>query len=190
MRAIVFVNGKPRAGKDTAIGFLRQSFRRLGYMSGEFSSIDPVREMLLTAGIDVSQKTPADRKLLSRVGDEVEDHCSYRSAHCIAAARELFINASAKGQWGVMFLHTREPKLIRKIAEMAEADLNAISINVLVRSPWEIAEASNESDAGVNDGITYDYIIENDGMLSHLQDRCGSLAQTLVNRLKRMSTNS
>ena len=185
MRGLIFVNGQPRAGKDTTIGFLRQSLRRHGILSDEFSSIEPVREMLEKAGFDLSQKTEADRKLLSVIGDATEEHSAFRTSHCIFRTNLLFDRAQAEGMGAIMFLHTREPKTIEKL-RMTAGDIP--SATVFVKSDRAVL-ANNPSDAGVFD-MEYDFTIENNGTLDDLQGQCAKLARHLPFFLQTKSTGA
>ena len=112
MRKVIVVNGKPRAGKDTAIAFMQEILAEHGIQSMQFSSIDPVRNVIQALGIDVSAKTPADRALLAEIGAAVEKHSGYRSKACLTEAlRFLCCYHNA-----VVFLHIREPAMIETVA--------------------------------------------------------------------------
>ena len=81
MKAVIFINGRPRAGKDTLVSMMAHHAMRAGLSVGSFSSIEPVKAMLLAAGIDTSSKTEADRKLLATIGDALQRRWAHPSLH-------------------------------------------------------------------------------------------------------------
>lgn len=172
---IVIVNGKPRAGKDQLIEYVEDRLKSLNIPSDSFSSIQPVKDMMANIGIDVTKKTPEDRKLLADIGDSLELHSNYKSYKCI----ETVNNWNQKRELNnVFFLHIREKKMIDYIQEYY-SNIDDISImKVLVTSPRQVDKSSNSADANVND-ILYDYTIDNNKDLSHLDNLAGDFVTTL-----------
>lgn len=169
MTHVVIVNGRPRAGKDTLIDMLTTHLSVQGRAVESFSSIDPIRDMLNNAGIDTSEKTPDDRKLLARIGDAVEEHSRFRSQECTLRVLRF---TRAHGGNGVFFLHVREPEIIERIrgnVAMTKIgrELPVRFTTVLVRSHRSPEFASNAADAGV-ETMRYDWTIGNDGTLEDL----------------------
>ncbi|QXV73567.1 hypothetical protein [Rhizobium phage RHph_X2_30] len=163
MKTVIIVNGKPRAGKDTAISFMKADCQSDDLATFEFSSIDPVRNALHTLGVDTSAKTESDRAALSEIGDTLERYYSFRTkacAHEMTVAFDLGID--------VFFLHMREPALIEKLERTIQWPVKKVYIDA------EHAEnvTSNASDTGTwRDGF-YDHVIKNNGTIGELQDQC------------------
>ncbi len=174
MKKVIVVNGRPRAGKDTAIAFMQGILQEHRIASIQFSSIDPVRDVVQRLGIDVSAKTPADRALLAEIGSSVEKHSGYRSKACLTEALRFFASHSK----AVVFLHIREPAMIETVAagldRMAKIDL----ISVLVESERAEHVTSNAADMGV-EGLSYNAKLSNHGSLPLLEANCRCLLHTL-----------
>lgn len=173
MRKVIVVNGKPRAGKDTAIGFMQEILAASGIASMQFSSIDPVRNVIQALGIDVSAKTPEDRALLAEIGSAVEKHSGYRSKACVTIALQFLMSHER----GVVFLHIREPAIIETVSkalQMAGIDL----LTVIVESNRAETFTSNAADLGV-DGMHYHAKLSNNASLAVLEASCRCLLHTL-----------
>jgi len=174
MKSVIVVNGKPRAGKDTAVAFMQEILAEHGIQSMQFSSIDPVRNVITAMGIDVSAKTPADRALLAEIGDAVVKHSGYRSKACLTEAFRFFAGRDD----AVVFLHIREPAIIETVAaglrHMAKSEL----LSVYVESNRAETVTSNAADMGVAD-IDYDARLSNNGSLEILKANCRCLLHTL-----------
>lgn len=172
---IVIVNGKPKAGKDQLIEYVEDRLKSLNIPSDSFSSIQPVKDMMENIGINVTNKTPEDRKLLADIGDSLELHSNFKSYKCI----ETVNNWNQKQELNnVFFLHVREKKMIDYIQEYY-SNIDAINIvKVLVTSPRQINKSSNSADANVGD-IDYEYTVKNDGDLGHLDTLAGDLVTHL-----------
>lgn len=170
---LVFINGDPRSGKDTVSDMMVEEFGKLGMFSAAFSSIEPVREMLTISGFDLSQKTEADRLLLSEVGDAVERHSDFRSKACVSE----FEAAVATGRSVALILHTREPATIHKIAFGLRR--HSVLFTTLFIHGRGRSITSNPSDAGVR-GMRYDREIWNGGTLADLRRECSGVVQALA----------
>lgn len=165
MKTVIVVNGKPRAGKDTAVAFMRDVLSDSNIPTHAFSSIDPVKVML-GAHVDLSAKTEADRKLLSVVGDALQEHSSFRTFTFMKAINWFFY----ENDNGVFFLHMREPHLIKVMKENCEKH-GMRFLRILMTSPRAENVTSNASDAGVESGH-YDDVLTNDGTLADLRKEC------------------
>lgn len=170
--AVFIVNGAPRAGKDSLIQAMKDLLFDQQITASAFSSIDPIRNMLTELGIDVSKKTPQDRKLLADMGTLLEEHCSYRFIACISHIAHVSAFPHTSGKAPYVFLHIREPEIIDKIRMVLS----------LFRIPvWRIQVQSNRAevptnsiDAGTGD-MTYDYIVKNNGTLQDLEREAKAL---------------
>lgn len=171
MKTVIVINGKPRAGKDTAVDFMRDELAKHDVPTWAFSSIDPVKQMIEDAGIDISKKTEADRKLLSVVGDALQEHSEFRTTVSLQHIDDFFVNHSD----GVFFLHIREPHLIAKVREACQADgIRFISILLLSVHAQDVT--SNVSDAGVAQG-RYTWTMINNGTLEEFEQTCRDLVR-------------
>lgn len=169
---VCIVNGAPRAGKDTFISFMRDFLTKKGIASSEYSSIAPIKSMLEKAGISLIDKTPADRKLLSVVGDALEEHSNFRTTLCVQKAYEW----ACKGR--VVFLHIREPENIVKVSDSL-SDRGIDVHTILIKSDAALKEFSNPSDSST-DGMAYRHEISNDASLGTLYDSAKDLAKFIL----------
>lgn len=178
--AVVILNGYPRAGKDTLIRFMEDVADQKGLATGSFSSIDPVRAMLSSVGIDTSRKTAEDRKLLAMSGSLLEEHCKFRSRSCLQFINQEIAQAANDGLGGgLYFLHIREPEII----EVVQERLHAKGVKV-----WRVYLESNRAekptnpvDAGV-EKMAYDYRVTNNGTLGQLYDEASALVRLMLER--------
>lgn len=173
MKSVICVNGSPRSGKDTAVSFMSETLSNMGVPTMAFSSIDPVKAMLRDF-VNLKRKTEADRKLLSVVGDAMQEHSGFRTGYSLFQIKEFFSDKAN----GVFFLHMREPKLINLMKINCEAE-GIRFIRVLLESIRAENVTSNPSDAGVANGM-YDARMENNGSLDELREECLGF---LVNRV-------
>lgn len=178
LKHLVIINGQPRAGKDTAIEFMRQTLARFGYITEAFSSIEPVRDMLTEAGFDLTRKTEADRALLSEVGNAVEKHSQFRTNACAQTIWAFFEKFEDEPM--VMFIHMREPALIELLLTLVRVNV----VTVLIKSPRASQIKSNTADRGVF-GMKYDDRISNGGSLDDLNQQCEQFLyrQSLIDEL-------
>ncbi|PZR89746.1 MAG: hypothetical protein DI537_20295 [Stutzerimonas stutzeri] len=175
MKKVVIINGKPRSGKDTAVGFMQGVLKESCISSASFSSIEPVRTLLANAGIDVTAKTPADRALLAEIGFSLEKHSAYRSRATVEFTLEFFRLLAHKS--GVVFLHIREPEMIERVTRLIE-EKGFDTITILVESNRAEKVISNAADMNVGD-IDYTAILSNHGSLELLQANCCCILHAL-----------
>lgn len=176
MTTIIVLNGPPRAGKDTFIEMVNGHLYKRHIPTNTFSSINPVRHMLSTAGIDVSAKTEADRKLLSVVGDACQEHSKWKIRQCFHELNNFQTNY---GERGVMFLHVREPVLIDEIRNLCLSMIYPVRfITVFLDSVRAQNVTSNLSDAGVR-AMQYDMTLYNNGTKDDLFDTARDFVQTI-----------
>ena len=162
-KLVIIVNGKPRAGKDTVVALLKTQFAIRGWATEEFSSIRPVYDMLMAAGINVHLKRPEDRDLLSVVGDAIEKHSHTRTNISFGRIRRAMASLSSEGV--VFFLHMREPDLIESLrVRLLKEDITTQVILVTGRG---LDITSNASDSGT-DKTDCDITISNSGTLLDL----------------------
>lgn len=178
---VVFVNGRARAGKDTAIAMMRGLLTGFGWKSDNYSSIDPVRELLARSNIDVSQKTDDDRDLLAEVGYILERHRSYRTEGVAKAFRNFTTGRSGHR---IMFVSIREHNLLLKMKDRLTEDGAEVRTLFVERDVKHIT--SNSADADCPDPRLYEFIIDNNGTLVDLATSVARVADKMVG-LKQVS---
>lgn len=178
---LIFINGDARSGKDTTAHLIVEAFEERGYMAKMHSSIEPVRQMLLSSGLDVSAKNEKDRKLLAEIGDLTEDYNGFRSNYSVAHFLGLTKRADAACKGSALILHTREPHTIHKIAFLSRSVPN-LDVQTLFISGRGEAVETNKADAGVR-GMVYDTTLANDGTVHDLAAKCDSYVDALTRNL-------
>lgn len=173
LKTVIIVNGRPRVGKDSTITAMTNLLTAERVPVTAFSSIDPIRDMLASAGIDVSAKSPADRRLMAEVGDSVEKHSNYRTNACILKAIDFF---EANPGRAVIFLHVREKAIIERVKVRLENHPSGGCkvLKVLVTGPRGEEVFSNHADRDVG-LVGYDDTIHNDSTLDDLARACDRL---------------
>ena len=162
MKYVIIVNGPPRAGKDTTVHLMRAA---LPVPSVAFSSIEPVKAML-ERYVDLSRKTPADRKLLATVGDALQEHSEFRTEACLRESDHFFHRHRA----GAFFCHIREPHLIRMLRKSWIARGRRVA-TVYVDGKRAETNFSNDTDRRTGE-MQYDFTLRNDGTIEQLNDLC------------------
>lgn len=183
---VVVINGRPRAGKDDFCRMVAvYCSARWGFEVGSFSTIDPVRALLTSAGIDVSKKTPADRRLLSVLGEELELHSEFKTARTLVAT-------GAAAHSGIAFIHAREPHTIEKLRERVRWSLPNVRFSTLwlSRPGYAHPEPSNDSDRISENDIEYDFSVANSGTLEDLQFAAARFADCLLKDVESAHVNS
>lgn len=165
---VIFVNGPPRAGKDTFVELASKHLAKANVWPDSFSSIDPVRNLLTDhAGIDLSAKTPADRKLLADVGAALEEHSYWRTERVVQFCRDNAWKGAGHGYDTAVFLHIREPQNIRRV----EARLREIGgfqmTTVFIEGP-RAETVDNVADSAIR-LMSYDWTIDNDLTIDDLR---------------------
>lgn len=180
-KIVVFVNGRAGAGKDTAIAMMRGLLMAFGWSTDNYSSIDPVRELLARSNIDVSQKTEADRDLLAEIGTSLEMHSNYRTEGVAKAFRNFTTGRDGRR---IMFVSIREHKLMLKMKDRLEKDGAEVRTLFVERDVKHIT--SNSADADCPDPRLYEFIIDNNGTLVDLAIAVARVADNMVG-LKQVS---
>lgn len=153
MKKVFITNGSGGNGKDTFAEFLDE------YISVfKYSSIDLVKEMYESIGINRDGKDEKKRKLYSDTKDMLTkyDDIPFKD---IASIVTDFKNNNIDAE--VLLIDIREPEEIARAVETFGAE------TILIRNPSVEKIESNHADANV-ENYNYDYIIENDGTLEQL----------------------
>ena len=153
MKKVFITNGSGGNGKDTFAEILNK------YISAfKYSSIDLVKEMYESIGIDRNNKSEKKRKLYSDTKDMLTkyDDIPFKD---ISSFVTDFKNNMIETE--VLLIDIREPSEIARAVEAFGAEA------ILIRNPNVEKIESNHADANV-ENYKYDYIIENDGSLEQL----------------------
>lgn len=144
--------------------------------SATLSTIDPVRSLLAHAGIDVSAKTDADRRLLSDVGSALELHSMWRSARTLDAARRC-LSPFASGSRAAL-VQVREHVVVDNMQTLAREDGGEIVVHRLrIRRAIRLDGRPGDATTGVasddalraeTDMSRYDSVVDNDYGLDDL----------------------
>ena len=159
---IVIINGAPRSGKDTFVGFCLDELKEYGHA---FSTVDFVKDIARECGWN-GEKTPKDRKFLSDLKDllaEWNDVPYQMIRREIAKIRLLAEQYNIDHDKFVIFIHCREPKEIQRFVK--EYDATTVIIR---RGAVENNEQSNHADSEVFN-FNYDVTIHNENSLDHLK---------------------
>ena len=153
MKKIYITNGSGGNGKDTFAEFLNK------YISVfKYSSIDLVKEMYESIGIDRNSKDEKKRKLYSDTKDMLTKYDDIPFKDIMSIVTDFKNN---KIESEILLIDIREPEEIARAVETFGAE------TVLIKNPNVKKIESNHADANVNN-YEYDWIIENDGTLEQL----------------------
>lgn len=153
LKKIFITNGSGGNGKDTFAEFLSK------YISVfKYSSIDLVKEMYESIGIDRNNKSEKKRKLYSDTKDMLTKYDDIPFKDIMSIVND-FKNNNIETE--VLLIDIREPEEIARAVKTFEAE------TILIDNPNVEKIESNHADANVNN-YEYDYIIENDGSLEQL----------------------
>ena len=152
-KKIYITNGSGGNGKDTFAEFLNK------YTSVfKYSSIDLVKEMFETVGINRYDKTEKKRRLWSDGKDLLTHYDDIPFKDITSIVTDFKKN---KIEDEVLLIDIREPEEIARAVDAFGAEA------ILVENPNVAKIESNHADANVKN-YKYDYIIENDGSLEQL----------------------
>ena len=167
MKKVYITNGSGGNGKDTFAEFLSK------YISVfKYSSIDLVKEMYESIGIDRNSKDEKKRKLYSDTKDMLTkyDDIPFKDISSIVTD---FKNNRIETE--VLLIDIREPEEIARAVETFGAE------TILVDNPNVKKIDSNHADANVKN-YEYDYIIENNGTLEQLDEVAKLFCRNIICR--------
>lgn len=167
-KKIYILNGSGTAGK----GELAKAISKY-ITTYKYSSIDLVKEMYETIGIDRNNKDEKKRKLYSDTKDMLTqyDDIPFKDIASIVAD---FKNNKIEEE--VLLIDIREPD------EIARAEKTFGAETILVRRANAKKITSNHADRDVENYV-YDYIIENNGTLEQLDDTAYQFIKYTVNNI-------
>lgn len=160
---IVIINGAPRSGKDTFVGFCLDELKEYGHA---FSTVDFVKDVAKYCGWN-GEKTLKDRKFLSDLKDLLTEWNDVPYQMIRSEIAKIYLIAEQYGvdhNKFVIFIHCREPEEIQRFVD----EYNAVTV-LLRRPDVEGNEQSNHADMKVFE-YNYDYEIINDKGFDELRD--------------------
>ena len=170
--ALFILNGVGCSGKDTF--FLKVQKYHDSVFS--FSTIDPIRNMLMENGIDTSQKTEKDRKLLSDIKNAIMTYDENYSINNVRKIDDKIYNEhnlEDSHNSSFLFVHCREKEDIERIKKLG-------AYTILIKNDNIPAIESNDSDKNVLNQ-DYDFIIDNSGTLEDLDRKAKIFTETILN---------
>lgn len=183
-RLVVVVNGRPRAGKDTTVTLMQAHFTIAGWTLVEFSSIQPVKDLMLKAGVitpkDLAEKSDELRDMLAEIGDSLQKFNGFRTRGVVDRFNGLAWRTEGPL---VLVVHMREPILIEQLRATFEAKGVPFKV-VVVKNDRVPAITSNAADAGV-EGTVWDYAVENQRDIAFLATQVSQLVPALIEAAKR-----
>lgn len=157
-KRVFIINGSGGVGKDTICALAARVWK-----VKNTSSITPIHDVARAAGWN-GDKTPAARRLLSRLKEVCTEYNDLPFRYCVGAYQEFL-----QGTDEILFVHIREPEEIERFRQT----VGGFCRTVLVRRPaleQSRGLLGNRSDDGV-ENYRYDCIFENDGPLEALPDK-------------------
>jgi hypothetical protein len=176
MKDIVFIlSGAPRAGKDTFMLMLMASANNTNLRVTHMSSIGPITQLLTQIGIDVSNKSNADRELLASIKNALEKHSNYSTYLLINAINKAFVYQNIN----VFVTQIREADNVEKLKNHYKGRHNVKAYSVLIRNTKaEEACPNNPADQDWKN-IQPDIVIDNNGDLVHLNNQTQQLMKSI-----------
>lgn len=172
-KILLMVNGLSRVGKDTYTKHLLEVCTVMGVRGAFASSIDPVRDMLRGVGCNVDSKGAAERKLLSVVGDALEDYNSFKTHHVVKQAMAHFVEPGN----ALFITHVREPHMMDKIRKTnIECNTGGDCATVLVKGDRGIKSGPADEEI---ENYSYNYCIGNFGTEGDLRKIASCMMQGL-----------
>lgn len=163
MKKIFILNGSGGVGKDTFVDLVSNYIPTI-----HFSSVTKIKEIAKAIGWD-GGKTEKDRKFLS----DLKILCTEYNNLPFNSMKEM-VDEFLNGDSNALFIDIREPNEI----EIAKKAFNAET--VLVKRDSVVHITSNMADANVYN-YQYDYIIENNGDISDLNNTAKMFVDKLFN---------
>lgn len=168
---VVIINGKPRSGKDTVIGYMK---RYCGIYEcarcWAYSTIDPVKNMLKALGWN-GEKNDEVRNMLSSLKQFWINNNDGPLKYCMDHILDVVLDKSNTDDI-VLIFQIREPAEIEKLVNALNPIKSAYGFNVSTlfvnRFLTEEKTYGNSSDADVA-GYEYDAEIFNNGTLEELE---------------------
>lgn len=161
---VIFVNGPPRAGKDTFVELASKHLAKANVWPDSFSSIDPVRDLLTnSAGIDLSAKTPADRKLLADIGAALEEHSNWRTEKVVEFCKNSAWKGAGHGYDTAVFIHIREPQNIQRVIRRLR-EIGGFRVTTAFVDGPRAVDVDNVADRAIR-LMSYDWTLDNDSTI-------------------------
>jgi dephospho-CoA kinase len=172
MLNVIIVNGYPRSGKDTFINLCLES-EPTSQAFYSISSVDFIKQMLTSYGVNIDNKTEKDRKLISGIGNLLEEHSEIKTKKIKQRIFEHLKELSMFNSIHI-FVQIRENNIINNIINWSSEYTNIQVIKLLITSNREQKITSNNSDKDIINYIP-DLVIQNNGSIEDLQKKVDHL---------------
>lgn len=172
---IIIINGYPGSGKTTFQLFCSAMIKNAGYSAYSRSTVDEVKHIASYCGWDGS-KTPENRKFLSELKQlliSYNDFCLNDIKGFVEAIRTIEKN----NKNCTIFIDCREKDEIEKLVNAFPHD--QVKRVCIIRTVDQ-STLSNHADRDVYE-ITYDYYINNNESLSHLNEEARLFCKSILN---------
>ena len=174
-KIVIFITGNPRAGKDTFAEIGVALAKSQNVPAAHISSIDPIKSLVASIGVDIRNKGTKERQVLSLVGDLLAEK---RVAYC----RDFIESFFTQHDHGVVFVQAREFSIASQISE-GLSDIAYSRIRVI---RYVSEEPVTEADLAANSGPVH-ATFENNGSTVQLEKKVAAyLFETTV--LKELET--
>lgn len=153
-KAVIIINGRGGAGKDTLCGFAEGIYR-----TQNVSSAEPIKEIARRYGGWQGEKDEKSRKFLADLKQLFADYNDLPCKYLVSEYKK-FLESEAE----ILFVHIREGKEIDKFRQYIEIPCIAL----LIRRGGARRQWGNESDDNV-ENYNYDYCYGNDRELAEAE---------------------
>lgn len=159
-KQIFIINGSGGSGKDTFVKYIKHfMYKQFKENVWTYDSVWRIKRFAREIGWD-GRKTEKDRKFLAELKKILVEYNDNPFNDIKKQIKKFNNNDSV-----FLFIHIREPNEIKRVVEMFGAKTILIKRNNIEQI------TSNTSDANVEEYLSYDYIIENDGTLKELKEK-------------------
>ena len=166
---VIIINGKPRSGKDTVIGYMKK-YCDINECARcySYSTIDPVKNVLRNLGWN-GEKTDEVRNMLSSMKQFWINTCDGPLKYCMSTIMDTRMRDNADDY--VLIFQIREPSEIEKLVNALKPIQFAYGLNVstlfVERSEVDEKHYGNKSDNDVAEYV-YDKTICNNSSIEDL----------------------
>lgn len=166
MKKAYIINGLPRSGKDTFAEFLGEYCK-----VKKISAIDPVVKIIKNAGLDVSNKTEADRTLMSELKESLDKWGNVSTKYIMTEFGRFL-----KSDNDVLLIDVRNPMQIQEIFNIIEVR------SVFIYGGKKLDNPTAADDENVITAYNYDYYIDNTGTLKEYKNNVLDFYNSIVCR--------
>lgn len=178
---IFVINGSNSSGKDTFVDIASSLSSELNIDEVvHISSVDVIKKMAKRYGWD-ENKDEKGRKLLADLKEAWDNYNSLTQIDIFTRTKRWIISKNSFLKPRFLFVDIREPTKIKTYIDSIEKYYgDCVCTGTILIKQTRTEAASNPADQGVNN-FKYDIIIDNDGTIDELKDKCRSFLESLIN---------